>query len=124
MFWLVMVNHPLKKGGDGSTVTAVVGVRDSLEEALPGENSRNAHQAGQNGHRSHHVAGLGNVIQAGVLTAGGAAAGSVGHLVVTAVAFAAGQTVGIRIITAVSNAVIYSKRCSEFYNFCFRSNYI
>ena len=70
----------------------MVGVRDSLEEALPGENSRNAHQAGKNGHGGHHVAGLGNFVKAGVLFAavstGGAAAGSAGHLVTTGVAFA------------------------------------
>ena len=64
----------------------MVGVRDSLEEALPGENSRNAHQAGQNGHGSHHVAGLGDFVKAGVLfTAGGTAAGSAGHLVTAGV---------------------------------------
>jgi hypothetical protein len=85
-----------KKGGDGSTVTAVVGVRDSLEEALPGENSRNAHQAGKNGHGSHHVAGLGNFVKAGVLfAAGSAAAGGAGHLVTAAVALAVSAIVNV-----------------------------
>ena len=79
----------------------MVGVRDSLEEALPGENSRNAHQAGQNGHGSHHVAGLGDFVKAGVLfTAGGTAAGSAGHLVTALVALAVLVVVNMRLCRA------------------------
>ena len=77
----------------------MVGVRDSLEEALPGEDSRHAHQAGKNGHGGHHVAGLGNFVKAGVLFAavptGGAAAGSAGHLVTAAVALAVSAIVNV-----------------------------
>ena len=74
----------------------MVGVRDSLEEALPGEDSRNAHPAGQNGHGSHHVAGLGDFVKAGVLfTAGGTAAGSAGRLVAAAVALAVSAIVNV-----------------------------